>query len=182
MNIFWSWVYLTCGISTRSESIAAYCKGQVQQLSASCCCFLGLTLRSWRWIWYSSETPNDFHRTTRRYIPEDRILQTQARFKYSCHDERANRTQTISSICCNLSFICNEFRFACLSVSLAVSISTDPTCALSQAVSRRLPTAAARVRSMWDLWWTKWQWGASFLLVIRFPLPTVIPPTAPYMH
>jgi hypothetical protein len=35
--------------------------------------------------------------------------------------------------------------------------------AIAQAVSRRLPTAAARVRSqvMWDLWWTKWHWGTS---------------------
>jgi hypothetical protein len=34
--------------------------------------------------------------------------------------------------------------------------------AIAQAVSCRLPTAAARVRSrvvMWDLWWTKWHWG-----------------------
>jgi hypothetical protein len=31
----------------------------------------------------------------------------------------------------------------------------------AQAVSRWLPTAAARVRSqvMWDLCWTKWDWG-----------------------
>jgi hypothetical protein len=34
--------------------------------------------------------------------------------------------------------------------------------AIAQAVSRRLPIAAARVRaqvSLWDLWWTKWHWG-----------------------
>jgi hypothetical protein len=33
--------------------------------------------------------------------------------------------------------------------------------AVAQAVRRRLPTAAARVRAqvMWDLWWTKWHWG-----------------------
>jgi hypothetical protein len=35
--------------------------------------------------------------------------------------------------------------------------------AVAQAVSRWLPTAAARVRSRglvkWDLWWTKWRWG-----------------------
>jgi hypothetical protein len=38
----------------------------------------------------------------------------------------------------------------------------DPKgCAIAQAVSRRLPTAAARVRGqvMWNLWWTKWCWG-----------------------
>jgi hypothetical protein len=34
---------------------------------------------------------------------------------------------------------------------------------IAQAVSRWLPTAAARGSSpglvMWDLWWTKWRWG-----------------------
>jgi hypothetical protein len=34
-------------------------------------------------------------------------------------------------------------------------------------------------QSMWDLWWTKWHWG-TFLLVLRFPLPILIPPTAPH--
>jgi hypothetical protein len=32
---------------------------------------------------------------------------------------------------------------------------------------------------MWDLWWTKWHW-AKFLLVFRFPMPILIPPTAPH--
>jgi hypothetical protein len=35
--------------------------------------------------------------------------------------------------------------------------------AIAQAVSRWLPTAAARGSRpglvMWDLWWTKWHWG-----------------------
>jgi hypothetical protein len=34
---------------------------------------------------------------------------------------------------------------------------------IAQAVSRWLPTAAARVQTqglvMWDLWWTQWRWG-----------------------
>jgi hypothetical protein len=34
---------------------------------------------------------------------------------------------------------------------------------IAQAVSRWLPTAAARSSRpglvMWDLWWTKWRWG-----------------------
>jgi hypothetical protein len=46
--------------------------------------------------------------------------------------------------------------------------------AIAQAVSRWLPTAAARVRArglvMWDLWWTKWRWG-------RFSLSTSASPT-----
>jgi hypothetical protein len=32
---------------------------------------------------------------------------------------------------------------------------------------------------MWDLWWTEWHW-AGFLRVLRFPLPILIPPTAPH--
>jgi hypothetical protein len=33
--------------------------------------------------------------------------------------------------------------------------------AIAQPVSRRLPTAAARVRAQvrWGFWWTKWHWG-----------------------
>jgi hypothetical protein len=37
---------------------------------------------------------------------------------------------------------------------------------MAQAVSRRPPTAEARVRSrgqfMWDFWWTKWHWDRFF--------------------
>jgi hypothetical protein len=35
-------------------------------------------------------------------------------------------------------------------------------CAVAQAATRWLPTAAAWVRvrrDVWDLWWTKWHWG-----------------------
>jgi hypothetical protein len=31
--------------------------------------------------------------------------------------------------------------------------------AVAQTASRQLPTAAARGQFMWDLWWTKQQWG-----------------------
>jgi hypothetical protein len=45
--------------------------------------------------------------------------------------------------------------------------------AIAQAISRWLPTAAARGSSpglvMWDLWWTKWHWG-------RFPPRTSVSP------
>jgi hypothetical protein len=43
--------------------------------------------------------------------------------------------------------------------------------AIAQAVSRRLPTAAARVRGqvMWDLWWTEWHRG-------RFSPSTLVSP------
>jgi hypothetical protein len=45
-------------------------------------------------------------------------------------------------------------------------------CAISQAVSPWLPTAAARVRSrVWskDLWWMKWPWGWVFSEYFGFP-------------
>jgi hypothetical protein len=34
---------------------------------------------------------------------------------------------------------------------------SDEGRAIAQAVSRWLPTAAARVK--WDLWWIEWRWG-----------------------
>jgi hypothetical protein len=48
--------------------------------------------------------------------------------------------------------------------------------AMAQAVSRRPPTAEARIRSrgqsMWDLWWTKWHWDRFFPEYFGFPLST----------
>jgi hypothetical protein len=32
---------------------------------------------------------------------------------------------------------------------------------------------------MWDLWWTEWD-GVDFVLVLQFPLPIFISPTAPH--
>jgi hypothetical protein len=54
--------------------------------------------------------------------------------------------------------------------------------AIAQAVSRWLPTAAARVRSrIWLSWICGRQIGAGvgFLRVLRFPLPIFIPPIVP---
>jgi hypothetical protein len=54
--------------------------------------------------------------------------------------------------------------------------------AIAQAVSRWLPSAAARVRSQvmsCGICGGKRGTGAVFLRVLRFPLPILIPPTAP---
>jgi hypothetical protein len=55
--------------------------------------------------------------------------------------------------------------------------------AIAQAVSRRLLTAAARVRAqVWSCgsFGGQSDTGAGFLRVLRFPLPVLIPPSAPY--
>jgi hypothetical protein len=69
----------------------------------------------------------------------------------------------------------------CMIRSCRVATTTAPTfcvgftktlgCAIDQAVSRR-PCSSPR-QVMWDLWWTKCYWG-------RFPLPILVPPTAPH--
>jgi hypothetical protein len=54
--------------------------------------------------------------------------------------------------------------------------------AIAQAVSRWLPTAAARARSQvrsCGICGGQSSTGAGFLRVLRFPLPILIPPTAP---
>jgi hypothetical protein len=53
--------------------------------------------------------------------------------------------------------------------------------AIVQAVSRRLPSAAARVqtRVMWDFAMNKSGAGAGFLRELRFPLPIYIPSASP---
>jgi hypothetical protein len=55
--------------------------------------------------------------------------------------------------------------------------------AIAQAVSRRLPTAAARVRTQLrscGICCGQSGTGAGFLRVLRFPLPIRIPPVAPH--
>jgi hypothetical protein len=54
--------------------------------------------------------------------------------------------------------------------------------AIAQAVSRRLPTAAARVQTRvgtWDFVMDKSGAGAGFLRELRFPLPIYIPSCSP---
>jgi hypothetical protein len=52
-------------------------------------------------------------------------------------------------------------------------------CAIAQAISRRCPTAAARVRSC-GISGGKRGIKAGFLRVLRFPLPVLIPLNVPY--
>jgi hypothetical protein len=54
---------------------------------------------------------------------------------------------------------------------------------MAQAVSRRLPTAAARVRAQVEscgICGGQNGTGADFLRILRSPLTVLIPPTAPY--
>jgi hypothetical protein len=55
--------------------------------------------------------------------------------------------------------------------------------AIAQAVSRRLPTAVARIRAQVKscrICGGQSGTGAGFLRVVRFPLPILIPPNAPH--
>jgi hypothetical protein len=57
---------------------------------------------------------------------------------------------------------------------------------IAQAVSRRLPTAAVRVKNpglvMWDFVMDKSGTGAGFLRELRFPLPIYIPSAYPQSY
>jgi hypothetical protein len=66
---------------------------------------------------------------------------------------------------------------------LPLELRIESSRAIAQAVSRWLPTAAARVRSqvrLCGICGVQSGTGAGFLRVLRFPLPFLIPPTAPY--
>jgi hypothetical protein len=52
---------------------------------------------------------------------------------------------------------------------------------IAQAVSRRLPTAAARVRAHVRSRGGQSGTEVGFVLVLQFPLPILIPPTAPHL-
>jgi hypothetical protein len=67
--------------------------------------------------------------------------------------------------------------------SIANVISNPNACAAAQAVSRWLPTAAARVRVRVACGVCGGQSGteAGFLRVLRFPLP-IIPPISPHYN
>jgi hypothetical protein len=57
--------------------------------------------------------------------------------------------------------------------------------AIAQAVNRRLPSGAARVRAQvrsCGICGGQRGTGAGFLRVLRFPLPILIPPTAPHSY
>jgi hypothetical protein len=69
-------------------------------------------------------------------------------------------------------------RLACRLVAISTTVR-----ATAQAVSRRLPTVTARVRSQvtsCDICCGQSGTGAGFLRVLRFPLPILIPPTTPH--
>jgi hypothetical protein len=70
----------------------------------------------------------------------------------------------------------------CTCLDTAYNSSTRQGRAIAQAVSRRLPTAAARVRAQigsCGIYGGQTSTGARFLRVLRFALPILIPPTDP---
>jgi hypothetical protein len=68
--------------------------------------------------------------------------------------------------------------------STLYSLATNSVCrAMAQAVSRRLPTAAARVQAQvrsCGIRGGQSGTGTGLVRVLRFPLPILIPPTAPH--
>jgi hypothetical protein len=69
--------------------------------------------------------------------------------------------------------------------NMTTIVTWQPGRAIAQAVSRRLPTAPARVQTrVWSSGICGGQngAGAGFLRVLRFPLPIFILPTSPFLH
>jgi hypothetical protein len=98
----------------------------------------------------ASETWFYFQRTTPRYIPDDRTLQN-------------HRCENLKS-----------YIYTCILRLRRV---------IAQAARRRLTTATALVRpqlSLCGIGGGQSDTGAGFLPVLRFPLPILTPPTAPY--
>jgi hypothetical protein len=76
----------------------------------------------------------------------------------------------------------DHFQLSPTALPLAATANSLEGRAMAQAVSRWLPTAAARVRSrVWSsgICGRQSGAGAGFLRVLRFPLPIFIPPIAP---
>jgi hypothetical protein len=96
--------------------------------------------------------------------------------------ERCYKKEVTLLVLCDYDALLAELRFCELGASFVEpSYYYKMDHAIAQAVSRWLPTMAARVRS--------WVWssgicggqsgaGAGFLRVLRFPLPIFIPPIA----
>jgi hypothetical protein len=66
--------------------------------------------------------------------------------------------------------------------ALESRVSSPQGRAIVQAVSHRLPTAAARFRALVRSCGGQSGTGTGFLRVLRFPLPILIPPTAPHTY
>jgi hypothetical protein len=112
-------------------------------------------------------------RSTRPHIPEDDILQVCIQFcvfLWGC----SFLTQMKGYVPIKWQFFLSSYAM--------LNISVSDGRAIAQAVNRWLPTAAARVRTqVWSCGICGGQSGAgaSFLRVLRVPLPIFIPPVAP---
>jgi hypothetical protein len=97
---------------------------------------------------------------------------------------REDPTSCLSALqtCVDLGLLYRLWRFRNSGFSGVGSLAPRPGRAITQAVSRWLPTAAARVRALvWSSGICGGQsgGGAGFLRVLRFPLPIFIPSIAP---
>jgi hypothetical protein len=115
-------------------------------------------------------TPIGIHQNTRNKYS----------FRYSSHSYYC--LLQIFSVAVNYHQLVS-FNTICMSIVVCtISLATRLGRAIAQAVSRWLPTAAARVRSQVRSCWIcggQSGTGAGFLRVLRFSLAILIPPTAP---
>jgi hypothetical protein len=114
-------------------------------------------------------------------------------YRYKCFISESRHVSEITQ----LMILRNAFLFSCYTprnrlkwlnnkeriCTIRIRLTINSGRAITQAVSRRLPTAAARVRAQvrsYGICGAQSGAGAFSLRVLRFPLPILIPPTAPH--
>jgi hypothetical protein len=110
----------------------------------------------------------------RHYIPEDRTLHN-----HSCENLSSYKITFVTSAVLCTGWVLSEVPFI---PHAWISVAGPAGRSIAHAVSRRLPTAASRVRARvlsCGNCGGQSGTGAGFLRVLRFPLPFFIPPVAP---